>query len=197
MLRELRLALRASRAGVNRVHLIDGRDEGAVLKELFSNLGAATMVYTDEYESIRPFHSRDLSDLLRLMKPLIQSGVLVRRTAEQILEKKGDYSVYEIDGSVHACGALHDWGEGQGEIAAVAADPLYAGLNLGRRMVGCLIEKARKNGMGRVFVLTTHTQDWFETLGFREASVDSLPQRKRQLYDHERKSKVFALELLH
>jgi amino-acid N-acetyltransferase len=194
-LRELRLALRACRAGVDRAHLIDGREAGAVLRELFSNLGVGTMVYTDEYESIRSFHSRDLPDLLRLMEPLMQKGVLVRRSAEQITEQKGDYSVYEIDGSVRASGALHDWGEAQGEIAAVATDPLFADMGLGRRIVGFLVEKARKCGMRRVFVLTTGTQDWFEALGFREAAVESLPERKRRLYDQARRSKVFALEL--
>ncbi|MDR0495889.1 MAG: amino-acid N-acetyltransferase [Treponema sp.] len=194
-LRELRLALKASRAGVDRVHIIDGREEGAVLKELFSNLGAGTMVYTDEYESIRSFHSRDLPDILRLMEPLMQNGILIRRTPEQIQEKKNDFVVFEIDGSIHACGALHDWAEGQGEIAAVAADPLYAGMNLGRRIVGYLIEKARKSNFRRVFALTTHSQDWFESLGFRETTVDSLPEQKRRLYDQTRKSKVFALEL--
>jgi len=194
-LRELGIALRACRAGVDRVHIINGREEGAVLKELFSNLGAGTMIYTDKYESIRALRSRDLPDILRIMEPLMQSGILIRRGAEDIQEKKNDYSVFEIDGSVHACGALHDWGEGQGEIAAVAADPLYVGMNLGRRIVRYLIDKARKNGMDRVFVLTTFTQDWFESLGFREASLDSLPQRKRQAYDRSRNSKVFALEL--
>jgi amino-acid N-acetyltransferase len=193
--KELKLALRASRAGVDRVHIIDGREEGAVLKELFSNLGAGTMIYADEYESIRSFHSRDLPDILRLMEPLMQTGILLRRTAEQIQEKKDDFVVFEIDGSIHACGALHDWGEGQGEIAAVATDPLYTGMNLGRRIVSCLIEKARKAHMSRVFVLTTHTQDWFETLGFHEAPLDSLPDRKRQTYDQTRKSKVFSLTL--
>jgi amino-acid N-acetyltransferase len=194
-LKELRLALHASRAGVDRVHIIDGREEGAVLKELFSNLGAGTMIYADEYESIRPLHSRDLPDILRLMEPLMQTGILLRRTAEQIQEKKDDYVVFEVDGSVHACGALHDWGEGQGEIAAVATDPLYTGMNLGRRIVSRLIEKARKAGMGSVFVLTTHTQDWFESLGFHEAPLDTLPPRKRQTYDPTRKSKAFALTL--
>jgi len=195
VLRELRLALRASRAGVDRVHIIDSREEGAVLKELFSNLGAGTMIYADEYESIRPIHSRNLPDVLRLMEPLMQEGVLVRRTAEQIQEKKDDYVVFEIDGSIHACGALHDWGDGQGEIAAVATDPLCAGMNLGRRIVGYLIEKARKSSMRRVFVLTTQTQDWFESLGFCETTVNSLPAQKQQSYDQSRKSKVFALEL--
>jgi amino-acid N-acetyltransferase len=195
ILAEISLALQACRAGVDRVHIIDGREEGAVLKELFSNLGVGTMVYADEYESIRTFHSGDLPDILRLMEPLMQKGILIRRGAEQIQEKKDDYAVFDIDGSVHACGALHDWGEGQGEIAAIATDPLYGELGLGRRMVGYLIEKARKSGMSRVFVLTTHTQDWFETLGFREAPVESLPERKQKTYDLKRKSKVFALDL--
>ena len=194
-LREIKLALRTSRAGVHRVHIIDGREEGAVLKELFSNLGAGTMVYTDEYDSIRAFHSRDLPDILRLMEPLMQNGVLVRRNAEQIQEKKGDYSVLEIDGSIRACGALHDWGEAQGEIAAVATDPQYTDLGLGRRIVGFLVEKGRKSKMRRVFVLTTQTQDWFESLGFKETTVETLPEQRRKVYDQSRKSKIFALEL--
>jgi len=193
--RELNLALMASRAGVHRVHVIDGREEGAVLKELFSNLGVGTMVYADEYDSIRPIHSGDLPDILRLMEPLMQKEILVRRNPEQIQEKKNDYAVLEFDGSIRACGALHDWGEAQGEIAAVATDPHYTDLGLGKKIVGFFIEKAKKLNMSRVFVLTTQSQDWFESLGFKEASVDSLPERKRSVYDQVRKSKVFALEL--
>ncbi|MCL2184821.1 MAG: amino-acid N-acetyltransferase [Treponema sp.] len=195
ILQELKLALMASKAGINRIHIVDGREEGAVLKELFSNLGIGTMVYADDYDSVRAFHSRDLPDILRLMEPLMQNGILVRRSAEQIQEKKNDYSVLEIDGSVRACGALHDWGEGQGEIAAVATDPQYTDLGLGRKIVGYLIEKAGKNKMRRVFVLTIKTQDWFEALGFKEVQVESLPEKRRMVYDQSRKSKVFALEL--
>ncbi|MCL2880773.1 MAG: amino-acid N-acetyltransferase [Treponema sp.] len=195
-LQELSLAIRACRAGVDRVQIVDGREEGSVLKELFSNLGSGTMIYADEYESIRPLHLRDMPDILRLMEPLMQTGILIRRSAEQIQEKKEDYAVFEIDGKIHACGALHDWGENQGEIAAIATDPLYTDLALGRRIVGYLTEKARKSSMKRVFVLTTHTQDWFENLGFREAPVESLPERKRQIYDYQRKSKIFALDLM-
>jgi amino-acid N-acetyltransferase len=194
-LEELSLALRASRAGVERVHIVDGREDGAILRELFSNLGSGTMLYTDEYESIRPLRSSDIPVILKLMDPLMRQGILVRRSAEQILEKKADFVVFEIDGSVHACGAFHDWGEAQGEIAAVATDPLYADMGLGRRVVGYLADKARKKGFRRVFVLTTHTQDWFESLGFREAAVDSLPEKRRKVYDRERRSKIFALDL--
>ncbi|MDR3166749.1 MAG: amino-acid N-acetyltransferase [Treponema sp.] len=194
-LRELGLALRASKAGIERVHIIDGREEGAILRELFSNLGAGTMVYADEYESIRPLKGADIPDLLRLMEPLMLQGILVRRYAEDVREKEGDYVVFEIDGSIHACGALHDWGEGQGEIAALATDPVYADMGLGRRIVRYLIDRAIKQGFRRVFVLTTHTQDWFEFLGFKECTVESLPEKKRRNYDRRRKSKIFALEI--
>jgi amino-acid N-acetyltransferase len=192
---ELRLALRASRSGVERVHIIDAREEGAVLRELFSNLGAGTMVYADDYESIRPLLPRDIPDLLRLMEPLMQQGVLVRRSPEDIHEKQDDYVVFEIDGSVHACGALHDWGERQGEIAAITTDSAYTDMGLGRRIVRYLVDRAKKQGLRRVFILTTRAQDWFELLGFRECPLESLPERKRRGYDRQRGSKAYALDL--
>jgi amino-acid N-acetyltransferase len=194
-LEELDLAVRASGAGVDRVHIIDGREEGAVLKELFSNLGAGTMVYTDEYESIKSLRSKDIPVVLRIMEPLMRQGHLLRRTGEDIEQKKQDYVVFVVDGHIHACGALHGWGENQGELAAIATDPGYGDMGLGRRVVHYLIDRAEKQGLRRVFVLTTRTHDWFESLGFREVSVESLPERKRQTYDRARNSKVFALEL--
>jgi amino-acid N-acetyltransferase len=193
-LRDLDLALKASGAGVERVHIINGREEGAVLKELFSNMGAGTMIYADQYESIRPLRSKDIPDILRLMEPLMGQGILLRRNAGDIELRRDDYVVFEIDGQLHACGALHDQGEGQGEIAALATDPLYADLGLGRRIVGFLIDRALKQEMRRVFVLTTRTHDWFEALGFREVPVESLPEKKRRSYDRTRNSAVFAKE---
>ena len=192
---ELTLAVNALKSGVERVHIINGDEEGSILKELFSNLGAGTMIYADEYESIRGIKSHDIPDLLRLMEPLMQKGLLLRRKSEDIQNKKEDYAVFVIDGQIHACGALHDWGEGQGEIAAIATDPSYSDMGLGSRIVRYLIDRAKKQGLKRVFVLTVRTHDWFESLGFREAPVETLPEKKRRLYDYSRNSKIFALEL--
>jgi amino-acid N-acetyltransferase len=58
-----------------------------------------------------------------------------------------------------------------------------------------LIEKARDLGMRRVLVFTTKTQDWFELLGFREVEIDSLPSLRRERYNYERMSKIFALDI--
>jgi amino-acid N-acetyltransferase len=193
---ELRLAVQACKSGVDRVHIIDGRMDGAILQELFSNLGAGTMVYVDDYESIRLLKSTDIPDILRLMEPLMQQGILLRRTMDTILEKMADYIVFEVDGSIHACGALHNWGEGQGEIAALATDPAYTDMGLGRRIVRYCIDWAAKQGLSRVFVLTISTQDWFEALGFTECPVESLPTGRRIRYDHNRNSKVFAVPVI-
>ena len=49
------------------------------------------------------------------------------------MAQHGDFVVYSIDGVVHACGALHDFGDGQAEIAAIATDPVYRHLSMGQR----------------------------------------------------------------
>ncbi|MDR2481456.1 MAG: amino-acid N-acetyltransferase [Spirochaetaceae bacterium] len=191
----LNLALAALKTGVERVHIVDGNKEGVILRELFSNIGAGTMINAGEYDAIRSIHNSDIPDILRLMEPLMKKGILLRRTAEDIQQKKDDFSVFVIDSVIHACAALHDYGEGQAEIAALAADPAYSHMGAGRRLVRYLIDKAAKLGFNRVFVLTTSTQDWFEKLGFTEAGVDSLPALKKQRYDRKRNSKIFALEI--
>jgi amino-acid N-acetyltransferase len=194
-LKYLELALAACRKGTERAHVVDGRMEGAILREIFSNLGVGTMVYGNDYESIRPMKADDIGDVLRLMQPLMNEGILIKRSEDDLMARQGDFVVYSIDDVVHACGSLHDYGEGQGEIAAIATNPVYGHLSMGRKIVFYLIEKAAKLGMTRVFALTTRTVDWFEQLGFVEADLESLPARKRDTYNHARKSRIFALEL--
>jgi amino-acid N-acetyltransferase len=194
-LKYLALALTACRKGTERAHVVDGRMEGAILREIFSNLGIGTMVYGNEYESIRPMKADDIGDVLRLMQPLVQEGILIPRTENDLMAQHADFVVYSIDDVVHACGALHDYGEGQAEIAAIATNPVYSHLSMGRKIVSYLIEKAAKMGMARVFALTTRTTDWFEQLGFIEVDLQSLPAKKRDAYNHARKSRIFALDL--
>jgi amino-acid N-acetyltransferase len=194
-LKYLELALSACRKGTERAHVVDGRMEGAILREIFSNLGVGTMVYGNDYESIRPMKAEDIGDVLRLMQPLMQEGILVKRTGDALMARQGDYVVYSIDDVVHACGALHDYGDGQAEIAAIATNPVYRHLSMGRKIVSYLVDKAARAGLDRVFALTTRTLDWFEQMGFVETTLETLPAKKRETYDHARKSRIFALEL--
>jgi len=192
----LRRAKRACGAGVDRVHILDGRSEGAILREAFSNLGSGTMVYANRYGGIRPMAQGDISDALRIMAPFVERAVLLPRTAAQIEEALADFIVFEIDGSVHACAALHEFPERMGEIAGIAVEESYVHLGVGPKMVGYLCERARERGLSTVFVLTTQTGDWFQKLGFEEADPSRLPEKKRVSYNLQRKSRVFLKKIV-
>ena len=188
-------SITACRSGVERVHFLDGNLEGVVLKEVFSTLGSGAMVHADPFENIRPMQEEDIPELLRIMEPLIQQGILVRRTEGELQRDRADYAVFETDGTIRGCGALHRYGGDRAEIAALAVDGSYKHLGIGHRLVGYLIEEARRTGLSGVFVLTTRTSDWFLSLGFSPATVDDLPEERRAKYDAERKSRIYALRL--
>jgi amino-acid N-acetyltransferase len=193
---KIEYAALACSGGVERVHIVDGTIEGVILKELFSSLGIGTMVYGSPSDCFRPLKGKDIPEVLRLMSPLVHKGILKPRTQEEIREKMGDYVVWDSDGMIQACGALHPYPEASSaEIAAIAVNPAFSHLGLGRRMIVYLAEKARSAGISRVFVLTTQSQDWFEAQGFREGGLGDLPARKREAYDFKRKSEVYVKDL--
>ncbi len=190
-------AHQACQNGVERAHLIDGRIDGSLLMEIFSNLGVGTMIYNNEYDCIRDLRIEDIPVVLQIMAPFVEQDILIPRSFEDIESRYTDYVVYSVDEVVYACGALHEFPEdGQAEIAALATDPAMNFLGMGKSIVNYLIDRARSRGYRRVFVLTTQTLDWFESLGFKEVKLESLPPARRATYNHKRKSRIFALELV-
>lgn len=189
----VRLAHEACRAGVPRVHIVDGRVEGMVLKEIFSERGVGTMIYANQHENIRPMTHRDLPQVLKIMEPLVKAGILIRRSDQDIAAELGNYYVYEVDGTIHGSGALMVYGSTKaGEISSVAVDQSYAGLGIGKRIVSFLIDQAARRKLKRLFLLTTQTEDWFSQLGFRRGKLADLPPRRRKSYDRTRNSRILV-----
>jgi len=91
--------------------------------------------------------------------------------------------------------ALHQHGDDQAEIAAVAVDSRYRGSGIGRRMVSYLVSKARERGLKQIFVLTTRTADWFEQMGFQRADISAIPEKRRITYNIDRNSVVLVYPL--
>jgi len=186
----LETAAKACRGGINRAHILDGRQGGVLLHECFSNLGVGTMVYADAYEYLRPMERADVPSVLEIMRPLVIEGMLVPRSQENLLYRMQDYWVYDMDGVAHGCAALHRHDGEYAEIAGVAVDPRFAQLGIGMKLVACLLEKARDEGCRRVFALSTQATDWFLAQGFKEGSVNDLPAKRREKYDEVRNSRV-------
>lgn len=188
-------AAAACLAGIERSHILDGCQSGILLKEIFSNLGAGTMVFADVYERIRPMENSDISDMLEIMKPLVVQGILVRRSREELMKKQNDYWVCAMDGVVHGCAALHNHDDLIAEIAGVAVDLRYTQFGIGRKLIAKLLEEAKKTGRQKVFALSSRSSDWFLSQGFHEASISSLPAKRQKEYDVSRKSKILVKEL--
>lgn len=187
-------SIQACENGIDRVHILDGKIEGVILKEIYSSLGSGTMIYTNIYESIRPMEEEDVTAILTLMAPLIEKGLLINRTREDILNKKEHYAVYSIDNMIHGCAALIPFGKDHGEIAGIAVDPLYNHLGIGKRLVSYFVEQAREKGMRSVFVLTTEAVDWFLAHGFSTATLEDLPAEKQKSYNNRRNSRILMMD---
>jgi amino-acid N-acetyltransferase len=129
------------------------------------------------------------------MKPLVEAGYLVPRSEEDVVAALNDFVVYEVDGSIHGCGALHPFGEKTAELAALAVDESYKHLGIGRRIVSFLLERAKEQGLRRVFALTTMSSDWFLQFGFRRGGTGDIPEERREHYDRSRNSRIYLYEL--
>ena len=195
----IRLACKACIEGVTRVHIVNGEIEGVVLKEIFSSRGCGTMIYTKDHENIRPMRLADIPEVLRIMGPFVEEEVLLPREEQELADKLDTFVVYEVDGIIHATGALIPSKEeaGRGEIAAVAVDRTYTGFGIGKRILSYLVDKARRSGLKHLYVLTTQTADWFLQFGFTEGQVQDLPPDKRRDYNRLRNSRVLLLDLKH
>jgi amino-acid N-acetyltransferase len=193
----LKLSYEAAKSGVKRVHIVDGHCDGMLLKEIFSNIGQGTMIYSDEFDSIRKLTYSDIPEISRITRPLVEKGVLVERTNEEIetLIGNGEFFAYEVDGILHAVAALHAYDDNSAEICSVAVDTVYSGMGIGKKMLSFLISQAKSLGKNRCFLLTTQTGDWFEELGFVETGIENLPKIKRETYNKNRKSRVMVLNL--
>jgi len=185
-------ALQACERGVARTHLISHHVDGALLLELFSHEGVGSMITRDPLQVIREAKIEDIGAILQLIEPLENSGILVRRSRELLEMEIGHFMVLEHDQMIIACAALYPFpDESACELACLAVHPDQREAGIGRTLIDYLEQHARQQGFNRLFVLTTRTAHWFLERGFYPAALDQLPHPRQQLYNYQRRSKVF------
>lgn len=191
----LELSKKAVLDGVTRVHILNGSVEGALPCEIFSDFGSGTMIYSSNYGKIRAMRREDISGVLSVMRPFIKKEILLPRSEKQLEAEYNNYIVYELDGAIRACAALHIYDRRQAEIAAVAVDESCSHIGIGPKMIQYLIEKAKTINLESVFIMTTQTADWFEKQGFVPNDISTLPEERKKLWSPKRGSKLFRLNL--
>ena len=198
MVSKARHAAAACAAGVQRVHIVNGREDEGLLAEVFSNEGIGTLIYANEYEQIRPAKKKDIRAIQQLTKKAVEAEELVRRTRGEIEKNLADYYIFEIDKNPVACVALHVYpAQQQGELASLYVDPSHEHQGIGRKLIQFIENKAREMGLTELIALSTQTFTYFQSKGgFAEGTPDDLPTDRREKYDHSgRNSKVLLKKL--
>jgi amino-acid N-acetyltransferase len=195
-LQYLRHAIHACQNGVKRTHLIDRRVDGGLLQELFTRDGIGTLITAGIYEKIRQGSIEDVGGILELIEPLESEGVLVRRSREQLELEIGNFTVVERDRTIIGCAALYPFkNDRMAELACLAVHPTYRNTGRGDELLATIEKNAKQSGIDRLFILTTHTSQWFQERGYEPAALESLPMERQALYNYQRRSKVFIKTL--
>ena len=186
-------AVRAGKEGVERVHIIDGREQEGLLGEVFSHEGIGTLIYANEYQAIRAAQKKDVRAVRSLIQQGVQNDELVRRTRAELEKIIGDYFVFEVDRNPVACAALHMYPEqNMAELASVFVDARYENQGIGVKLINYTEGVARGRGIAKLFCLSTQAINYFvQKGGYKLGTPDDLPPARREKYDqHGRKSQV-------
>jgi amino-acid N-acetyltransferase len=198
MMSKARHAAAACMAGVQRVHIINGKVDEGLLAEVFSNEGIGTLIYANEYQQIRPAKKKDVRSIQMLTKNSVENAELVKRTRSVIEKQLNDYYIFEIDKNPVACVALHVYPElKKGELACLYVSPSHENQGIGKKLIQYVENKARETGLGELLTLSTQAFTYFQSkAGFSEGTPDDLPPARREKYDASgRNSKVLVKKL--
>jgi amino-acid N-acetyltransferase len=188
----------ACKAGIQRVHIINGRVDEGLLAEVFSNEGIGTLIYANEYQQIRRALRKDIRSIQQLTKQGVETDELVKRTRAVIEKQLQDYYIFEIDRHPVACVALHIYPEQKkGELACLYVSSSHENQGIGRKLIQFVESKAREIGLNELLTLSTQAFTYFQSkAGFSEGSPDDLPAARREKYDAGgRNSKVLVKKL--
>jgi len=192
----LRAIIQCGENGVERCHCVSYQSDSALLQELFTRDGAGTLIAKDHKEQIATASIDDVGGILELIEPLEQEGILVKRSRELLEVEIDRFIVLKKEDAIIACAALYPYPEASSaELACVAIHPDYRKGNRGEHLLTAVEAFAKRQKLNELFVLTTVSAHWFLEKGFVETSIDALPESKKQMYNYQRKSKVFIKSL--
>ena len=182
---KLEHAARACRAGIPRVHLLDGTQNEALLSEIFSHEGIGTMIYSNEYQQMRRALKKDIRSVMALIRESIANAELVKRSRTELLALLDDYWLLEIDRNLVGCVAVHIYQEQElAELACLYVAKSHEGQGYGRKLMAFAEQLAAKKGARHLIALSTQAYNFFQQKGgFTEVSPDELPPERRRKWE--------------
>lgn len=189
----LNSASQACEGGVERVHLVGYQQDGALLTELFTRDGSGTLITKQCMEVIRSASIEDVGGILKLIGPLEEKAILVKRSRELLENEISQFIVVvHPEGLIIGCAALYPTtDERLGELACVAIHEEFHSQGIGARLLNQIELNAASAGIESLLVMTTKTAHWFIERGFSEANIHDLPDNKQSMYNYQRNARIF------
>jgi len=125
---------------------------------------------------IRKARISDIRELHKLINFYAEEGKMLPRSLNELYENLRDYAVFEENGEILGCCALHVSWEDLAEVKSLAVKPEHTRKGIGRKLIeGCLAE-TKELGIRKVFALTFNPE-YFEKRGFRKIEKEQLPHK--------------------
>lgn len=126
------------------------------------------------------FRKATLSDIIKmreLVKPEVESGVILDRSEDEIATNIRSYTLAFYEGELVGFSALHIHTSYLAEIRSLIVKDGYRGQKIGENLIKKLLDEAKSLGLQKVLSLT-YKQSFFERLGFVEIPKETLPEHK-------------------
>ena len=118
----------------------------------------------------------DIKDMQELINFYAKQDRMLPRSLNELYENIRDFLVYEDDGRIIGCCALHIAWENLAEVKSLAVEESSQKKGIGEMLVKEAIEDARKLNVKRIFALT-YAPVFFEKLGFKRIEHSELPHK--------------------
>ena len=127
-------------------------------------------------EMLRKAKIADVPEIHSLIMAHADKQQMLPKSRADIYENIRDFYVFEMDGQIVGCGALHVVWEDLAEIKSVAVSESWQRKGIGRQITEMCLSDMEPLGIKKAFVLTFNTE-FFKKLGFKKISKKKLPQK--------------------
>lgn len=119
---------------------------------------------------------RDVKKIQKLINFYAKRDEMLPRSLNELYENVRDFFIFEHNGKVAGCCALHICWEDLGEIKSLAVVKARQGRGIGEKLLLACLRDAKKLKLKKIFALT-YKPMYFKNFGFREISKSDLPHK--------------------
>lgn len=125
---------------------------------------------------IRKGSIKDVKKIQKLINVYANKDEMLPRSLNELYENIRDFFVFEQNGNIVGCCALHVCWQDLGEIKCLAVAKSRQRKGIGRRLLTACLEDAKKLNLKKVFALT-YKPLYFKKFGFEEIDKAHLPHK--------------------